>query len=222
MSNGDESHDAPATAGDDSSATAAPPVDKPPVNKKRRYFLIKATTGVAAVGVAGVAVPFIQYWNPSARAKALGAPVTVDVSRLAPGEMLVTAWRGKPVFVLYRDADVLADLEAGVDNLADPDSENSDMQPDFALNSHRSRRPELGVYLGICTHLGCSPKHVVTDNFPGSDTNQGGFFCPCHGSRFDLAGRVQAGFPAPDNLEVPPYRYETESVIVIGELEGAA
>ena len=96
------------------------------------------------------------------------------------------------------------------------------MQPEFAVNAYRSKRPEIGIFLGICTHLGCSPKHVVTDNFPGSGDAQGGFFCPCHGSRFDLAGRVVAGVPAPDNLEVPPYRYESDTVIVIGESEDAA
>ncbi len=218
MSNGDASHDAP--AGD--SASAAPANKVPEVNKKRRYFLIKATSAVAAVGVAGVAVPFVQYWNPSAKAKALGAPVKVDISKIAPGEMLVAAWRGKPIFILLRDQATLDALDEGIGNLADPDSENAEMQPEFAVNSHRSLRPEIGVYLGICTHLGCSPKYVVTDNFPDSGGDQGGFFCPCHGSRFDLAGRVVSAVPAPDNLEVPPYRYETDTLIVIGELEGAA
>lgn len=218
MSSGDVSHDAPASHDSGESQASGS------VNKKRRYFLIKATSAVAAVGAVGVAVPFLQYWSPSARAKALGAPVTVDISKLKPGEMLVAPWRGKPVFLLNRDDATLAALETGIGNLADPDSENGEMQPEFAVNAHRSssKRPEIGVFMGICTHLGCSPKHVVSDNFPGSGDSQGGFFCPCHGSRFDLAGRVVAGFPAPDNLEVPPYRYESDSVIVIGETEGAA
>lgn len=212
MSNGDASPEAPA-AGDLSDTGA--------VNTDRRYFLIGATSVVAGVGVVGAAVPFVRYWSPSAKAKALGAPVKVDISKLNPGDMLspIPAWRGKPVFILSRDPGTIEALEGSDLDLADPNSENPEMQPDFAKNPTRSSRPEIGVYLGICTHLGCSPKLVTTDNF---DSGQGGFFCPCHGSKFDLAGRVGAGYPAPDNLEVPPYRFVSDTVLIIGEEEGAA
>ena len=209
MSNGEASQEAPAAEQEGS------------VNTGRRYFLIGATSAVAGLGAVGVAVPFVRYWNPSAKAKALGAPVKIDISKLNPGEMLspIPAWRGKPVFVMRRTPDVVKALEDNTLDLADPDSQNIEMQPEFAQNPTRSSNPEVGIYLGICTHLGCSPKLVTTDNW---DDGQGGFFCPCHGSKFDLAGRVGAGFPAPDNLEVPPYRFETDSEVVIGEEEGAA
>jgi ubiquinol-cytochrome c reductase iron-sulfur subunit len=204
LSTGDAVHDAPAgqpSIGDGSS---------------RRYFLIQATSVVAAAGAVGAAWPFISYWSPSEKAKALGAPVKIDVSKLAPGEMLspIVAWRGKPVFVVRRDPETLASLETDTDILADPNSEVAEQQPDFAVNSWRSDRKEYGVFLGVCTHLGCSPKYVVTDNF--ADTGQGGFFCPCHGSRFDMAGRVVKGVPAPTNLEVPPYSFQSDTVILIG------
>ena len=169
----------------------------PQRNQSRRYFLIGATSVTAGVGVVGAAVPFVSFWKPSAKAKALGAPVTVDISKLAVGEMLTVAWRGKPVFILSRDAQVVESLENNTLDLADPDSVQP-QQPDFAVNPTRSSKPAIGVYLGICTHLGCSPKLVEADNF---ETGEGGFFCPCHGSTFDLAGRVSAGKPAPTNLE---------------------
>jgi len=182
----------------------------------RRYFFFLATSAVAAVGAVGAAWPFIKYWTPSAKARAAGAPVKIDFSKLAPGEMLspIVAWRGKPIFVVYRDQPSIDALESDASGLADPDSTNLEQQPDFAVNPWRSERPEIGVYVGLCTHLGCSPKYVETDNF--ENTGQGGFFCPCHGSKFDLAGRVVAGVPAPYNLEVPPYRFESDTVIVIG------
>ncbi len=219
MSNGDASHEAPAADSQDG-AEAAPAA----INTKRRYFLIGATSVVAGVGVVGAAVPFVKFWSPSARARAAGAPVKIDFSKLQEGEMLspIPAWRGKPIFVLYRDAESISALESSELDLADANSENPEMQPDYAKNPTRSTRPEIGVYVGICTHLGCSPKFetlVAPGNF---GEGQGGFFCPCHGSRFDLAGRVGAGFPAPDNLEVPPYRFESETVIVIGDEGGAA
>jgi ubiquinol-cytochrome c reductase iron-sulfur subunit len=131
----------------------------------------------------------------------------------------IVAWRGKPIFVVSRDEQTIESLKSDIAELADPDSKNLEQQPGFAVNAWRSAKPEVGVYLGICTHLGCSPKYVVTDNFEAS--GQGGFFCPCHGSKFDLAGRVVKGVPAPDNLEVPPYRFVTDTVIVIGEEGGA-
>ncbi|MEM7080215.1 MAG: ubiquinol-cytochrome c reductase iron-sulfur subunit [Pseudomonadota bacterium] len=190
------------------------------VNTSRRYFLIGATSVAAGVGAVGAAVPFVQYWNPSAKAKALGAPVRIDISKLAPGEMLspIQSWRGKPIFVIYRDAEAVSRLESNIGHLADPGSARP-MQPDYAANPTRSTRPEIGIYIGICTHLGCSPKLVVADNY--ADAPDGGFFCPCHGSRFDLAGRVGTGFPAPDNLEVPPHSFIDDNTIIIGE-EGSA
>ena len=191
------------------------------VNQGRRYFIIGTTGGVASVGIVGAAIPFLQYWQPSAKAKALGAPVRIDISKLRPGEILspILSYRGQPVFVIYRDQEALALLKEDSGRLADPNSESSE-QPDFALNPYRSSRPEIGVFLGICTHLGCSPKHQVANIFPDSD--QGGFFCPCHGSGFDLAGRVAAGVPAPSNLIVPPYRFSSDTEIIVGELEADA
>lgn len=195
-----------------------------PPNAQRRYFLIGLTSAVGAVGVVGAAVPFVKSWVPSARARAAGAPVRIDISKLQPGEMLgpTPAWRGQPVFVLNRTANVLANLETIDADLADPDSDVESQTPEYAKNVHRSRRPEIGVYLGLCTHLGCSPKYqpVVTTD-AGSEW-AGSFFCPCHGSRFDLAGRVAKAVPAPSNLLVPPHSYESENVIVVGEEGGAA
>jgi ubiquinol-cytochrome c reductase iron-sulfur subunit len=188
------------------------------VNKQRRYFLIGATSVVGGLGIVGAAVPFVRSWSPSAKARALGAPVTVDFSRLNPGEMLgpIPAWRGQPVFILYRTPAALETLSKLDASRADPASER-DQQPKYAKNEWRSRRPEIGVYLGLCTHLGCSPKYfpaVVPEPF---DANwQGGFFCPCHGSTFDLAGRVAMNKPAPANLVVPPYSFVSDKVVTIG------
>ena len=200
-------------------------LDPGKVNKQRRYFLIGATTVVGALGVVGAAVPFVASWKPSARARALGAPVTIDISKLRPGEILgpTPAWRGKPVFVVYRDADAVGRLEQENDKLADPNSENADQQPGYAKNSTRSKRPEIGIYLGLCTHLGCSPKyHGEVQPQPFDANWQGGFFCPCHGSAFDLAGRVVKGVPAPDNLPVPPHEFVSDTVVVIGQDEETA
>jgi len=188
------------------------------VNAGRRRFLIGATSVVGAAGAVGAAVPFVKSWLPSARARALGAPIKVDISKLRPGEMLgpIPAWRGKPIFVVRRTPEALELMIALDPQLADPASEQP-MQPTYATNAHRSRDPEVGVLLGLCTHLGCSPKFygkVEPKSF--DDRWKGGFFCPCHGSKFDLAGRVYKGVPAPTNLEVPPYSYETDTVIVIG------
>ena len=214
MSDGDVSHGDPHGSGTGSD-------DQSSVNTGRRYFLIGATSTVAGLGVVGAAVPFVKYWSPSAKARALGAPVKIDFSKLQPGEMLspIQAWRGKPVFLLYRDEATVAALEENPNDLADPDSDGA-MQPDYAKNATRSTRPEIGIYIGICTHLGCSPQYVVVDNF--ADSGTGGFFCACHGSKFDLAGRVGTGFPAPDNLEVPPHRFVSDTVVIIGEEEGAS
>ncbi|MEM9624080.1 MAG: ubiquinol-cytochrome c reductase iron-sulfur subunit [Pseudomonadota bacterium] len=200
-----------------SDASQDAPAAESSINSSRRYFLIGATSVAAGLGVVGAAVPFISYWKPSAKARAAGAPVTVDISKLIVGEMLTVAWRGKPIFIIKRDEPTVAALESSDLDLADPDSDQP-QQPEYAKNGTRSMRPDIGLYLGICTHLGCSPKLVEADNF---DDGSGGFFCPCHGSKFDLAGRVGAGFPAPTNLEVPPYRFDSDTVITIG-LEGAA
>jgi len=200
-------------------------LDPEAVNKERRYFLIGASLVTGAVGAGFAAVPFVRSWAPSAKARAAGAPVTVDISKLRPGEMLgpTPAWRGKPVFVVSRDEAAVARLQENDDSLADPLSENTEMQPDYAQNSWRARRPELGIYLGLCTHLGCSPKyHGEIKPEPFDPNWQGGFFCPCHGSRFDLAGRVASGLPAPDNLEVPPHYYASDTIVVIGLDEEAA
>lgn len=188
------------------------------VNESRRRFLIGATSAVGAVGVVGAAVPFVKSWTPSARARALGAPIKVDISKLKPGEMLgpIPAWRGKPVFVLRRTPKALELMRQLDAQLTDPHSEE-DQQPEYARNEYRSRDPEIGVLLGLCTHLGCSPKYYgAVQPEPFDPQWKGGFFCPCHGSRFDLAGRVFSGVPAPTNLEVPPYSYESDTVIIIG------
>ena len=192
------------------------------INKGRRNFLIGATTTVGAAGVVGVAVPFLGSWNPSAKALAAGAPVKIDIGKLQPGEMLgpIPAWRDRPIFVVRRTEAMLTELTKNVSRLADPKSAEP-QQPTYAQNDTRSIKPELLVLVGICTHLGCSPKTWPLVEPTDFDPNwQGGFYCPCHGSKFDLAGRVYSGVPAPTNLEVPPYRYESDSVIVIGEDEG--
>jgi ubiquinol-cytochrome c reductase iron-sulfur subunit len=200
-------------------------IDTSKINKQRRYFLIGATAAVGALGVVGAAVPFVASWKPSAKARALGAPVTIDISKLRPGEMLgpTPAWRGQPIFVIYRTEEMVERLREDNPDLADPDSANVVMQPMYAVNDTRSIRPEIGVYVGLCTHLGCSPKYYgEVQPQPFAQDWQGGFFCPCHGSRFDLAGRVERNMPAPDNLPVPPYHYVSDNVLLIGEDEGVA
>jgi ubiquinol-cytochrome c reductase iron-sulfur subunit len=181
-------------------------------DNNRRRFLTAATVVVGAVGTAVVAVPFLSSWSPSARAKTAGAPVQADISKLEPGQQIIVKWRGKPVWVVRRDADALATLPKVVDQLRDPESESS-IQPEYSRNETRSRKPEILIMVGICTHLGCSPTYrpEITADF------QGGFFCPCHGSKFDFAGRVYQGVPAPTNLTVPPHYYVSDGVIVIGE-----
>ena len=184
----------------------------------RRYLLL-ATSAVTAVGTAAASVPFVRSWTPSAKARALGAPIRVDISKLLPGEMLgpVPAWRGQPIFVLNRTSEAIARLNEYSRNLADSESKNSD-QPEYARNATRSIRPEIGIYVGLCTHLGCSPKYYGEVRPQTFATNwQGGFFCPCHGSRFDLAGRVEKNLPAPTNLPVPPYQFLSETILLIGE-----
>ena len=185
----------------------------------RRNFLIGANLVVGSVGVAGLAVPFVGSWNPSARALAAGAPIKVDVSKLGPGEILgpIPAWRDKPIFVIKRSEEMLKKLNLQNDRLADPESERL-QQPVYAKNETRSIRRDVIVLVGLCTHLSCSPKFRPAVQPESFDPNWvGGFYCPCHGSKFDLAGRVYAGVPAPSNMEVPPHYFESDSVVVIGE-----
>jgi ubiquinol-cytochrome c reductase iron-sulfur subunit len=187
------------------------------VNTGRRQFLTAATSAVGVAGAVGIAVPFVGSWNPSAKAKAAGAPVKADISKIEPGQMVVVEWRGKPVYVMRRTEAQLAELPLLNGYLKDPDSEIS-AQPDYITGVDRSIRPEILVLVGLCTHLGCAPKfrpEVGVADF-GGDKWQGGFFCPCHGSTFDLSGRVYSGVPAPSNLEVPPYSFISDNVIVIG------
>jgi ubiquinol-cytochrome c reductase iron-sulfur subunit len=194
------------------------------INEPRRNFLIGATSVIGLAGVVGVAIPFIGSWNPSAKALAAGAPIRVDISRMEPGDILgpIPAWRDKPVFIVKRTDEMLAGLNSKTSRLADPDS-LEDQQPEYARNESRSIRPDVLVLIGICTHLGCSPKfkpEVAPQEFDPEWV--GGFYCPCHGSKFDMSGRVYSGVPAPTNLEVPPYYYEDDSVLVIGEDKGVA
>ncbi len=186
------------------------------VNKGRRRFLLGATSAVGAVGVVGVAVPFVASWNPSAKARAAGAPARADISKLEPGQQMTIEWRGKPVWVVHRTPEMIANVEKLNDQVADPNSEVP-QQPEYVTGVLRSIKPEYAVMIGICTHLGCSPTYrpEVAPADLGDDW-LGGFFCPCHGSRFDLAGRVYKSVPAPVNLEVPPYKYESDTTIVIG------
>jgi ubiquinol-cytochrome c reductase iron-sulfur subunit len=189
------------------------------VNKSRRRFLIGSTSLVSAAGAVGAAVPFVGSWQPSAKALAAGAPITIDIGRLNPGELLgpMPAWRGQPIFVMRRDETTLESLRSNLDHLADPQSENANQQPAYAQNEFRSRKPELMILVGICTHLGCSPQLFAQVQPQDFDPEwKGGFFCPCHGSMFDLAGRVFRGVPAPSNLRVPPHYYVNDNVIVIG------
>jgi ubiquinol-cytochrome c reductase iron-sulfur subunit len=190
------------------------------LDRNRRHFLTVATavTGVAGAGLA--AIPFISSLKPSARAQALGAPVEVPIGSMQPGEMLRVLWRGRLVFVLRRTEEMLSRLTENVDVLRDPDSAEVDQQPDYAVNDTRSVRPEYLVVEGSCTHLGCAPLEDF-DVRPAEGWG-GGFFCPCHGSKFDLAGRVYKGVPAPTNLRVPPHRFVRDDLILIGQDLGAA
>jgi ubiquinol-cytochrome c reductase iron-sulfur subunit len=195
------------------------------VDPRRRRFLTIATTGMGLVGTGFVATPFVLSMTPSARAKAAGAPVEVDISKIEPGQLLTVEWRGKPVWILRRTPDMLKSLPEGEKHLADPASKVTDQQPAYTQNPTRSIKPELLVLVGICTHLGCSPSVKLkagADSGLGDDW-AGGFFCPCHGSKFDLAGRVYKGVPAPTNLVVPPHSYLSATRLSIGvDQKGAA
>ena len=198
------------------------------VDRDKRRILTLLTTGVGAIGVGFAATPFVLSMTPSSRARAAGAPVEVDISKLEPGQMMTVEWRGKPVWLVRRTKEMLDTLPALTDQLADPESKNADQQPGYAKNTGRSRKPELLVLVGICTHLGCSPsqKFQVGPASGMGDDWTGGFFCPCHGSKFDLAGRVFKGVPAPTNLVVPPYVYLSDTRVLIGlvgdDTKGAA
>lgn len=187
------------------------------VNKGRRRLLIGATSAVGAVGAVGAAVPFVASWNPSAKAKTAGAPVKVDISKLEPGQQAVVKWRGKPVWIVKRGEEALANLPKLDSNMQDPNS-NASEQPTYVPNTPvRAIRDDIAVLVGICTHLGCSPTYrpEIAPADLGEDW-VGGYYCPCHGSRFDLSGRVMNGSPAPSNLVIPPHHYESDNVIIVG------
>jgi ubiquinol-cytochrome c reductase iron-sulfur subunit len=182
----------------------------------RRKFLAQATTTVGVLGAAFASVPFIESWLPSERARALGGPITLDSSKLEPGQMTIVTWRRKPIYVVRRSTQMLARLGDHDRDLKDPRSLDSS-QPAYADNAYRARRPDLFVAVGICTHLGCLPKaRFLPGMAPMGPGWPGGFFCPCHGSRFDLAGRVFDGSPASVNLVIPPYGFRTDEILVIG------
>ena len=193
-----------------------------PVDNDRRRFLTAAATVVGGAGAAAAAVPFVATMTPSAKTRAIGAPVEIDISGLKPGGRIIEKWQGKPVWVLRRTEEMLADISAQNAALSDPES-GASAQPDYAKNEFRARKAEFLVVLGICTHLGCSPIYILkdADNSPAADW-KGGFFCPCHGSRFDLAGRVFKGVPAPTNLVIPPYKFLSPDKLLVGDDSGAA
>ncbi len=211
----------------DAGETPAAPVEQSissdNIDTGRRRMLSTGAAVVGGVGALALVTPMLASMSPSERAKAAGAPVEADISKLLPGQLLTVEWRGKPVWIVNRTAEALASLDAVKGELRDPDSAE-EQQPAYAQNATRSIKPEMLVMVGICTHLGCSPTYrpEIAPADLGADW-QGGFFCPCHGSKFDFAGRVYSGVPAPTNLEVPPYKYLSDSLIVIGvDQEGAA
>lgn len=186
------------------------------VSQGRRRFLIGATAAVGGVGVVGAAVPFVASWNPSAKAEAAGAPVTVNISKIEPGQQVTVEWRGMPVWLIRRTDEMLSNIEKLNDKVKDPQSE-SPQQPPYVEGILRSLKPEIAVLVGICTHLGCVPSYrpeVAPADL--GDEWLGGLFCPCHGTRYDMAGRVYKAQPAPLNLQVPPYRYDDDETLTIG------
>ncbi len=191
------------------------------VDHGRRHFLTVATVVTGGVGALLAATPFVMSFKPSARARALGAAIQVDISRLEPGAMMTVEWRGKPVWIVSRPPEVLARL-AGIEGVLRDPASDEPQQPSYARNTHRSVRPEIAVLIGVCTHLGCAPVYRPEAGSPdiGADW-PGGFYCPCHGSKFDMAGRVWAGVPAPLNLPVPPHRSVTDTLLIIGNDAGA-
>jgi ubiquinol-cytochrome c reductase iron-sulfur subunit len=195
--------------------------DEPGIDESRRKFLTVATSATAAVGVVFAATPFVASWRPSERARAMGAPVEFDFSRLEPGQMVTLVWRKQPIYIVRRTAESVQALARNDALLKDPKSADSD-QPAYAKNEMRSRRADLLVLVATCTHLGCLPKqHFQPGDAEISADWPGGFFCPCHGSKFDLAGRVMNGSPASVNLRIPPYMFKNDSTLVIGQDDGA-
>lgn len=197
--------------------------DSNTVDHKRRRMLVAGTAGVGVVGAAAFAAPLLASWMPSARAKAAGAPVEVNISKIEDGQLVRVIWRGKPVWLIKRSPETLADLASNEELLADPSS-SAPQQPSYATNEARSIKPEMMIAIGICTHLGCSPTYIPEIGSASSmGANwQGGFFCPCHGSSFDMAGRVFKNVPAPTNLLVPPHFYKSDDLVLIGEDGGSA
>lgn len=185
------------------------------INNGRRRFLTATTSVVGGIGAVAIAIPFIKSWNPSEKAKAAGAPVKVNISKLADGQMIRVEWRGKPVWIVRRSEAVLQQLTAHDKQLRDPTSDEP-QQPNYAQNAHRSLKPEIFLAVGICTHLGCSPTYLPKSFNDQVSGIAAGFFCPCHGSTFDMAGRVFAGVPAPLNLVVPPHQFLDDDTILIG------
>lgn len=185
------------------------------VNQTRRKFLTTATSLTAGIGLVGLSIPFAKSWNPSAKAREAGAPVEADFSKVEPGRMITVKWRGKPVWILRRTEANLENLGESehLDTLRDPDSNVISQQPDYTKNEYRSIRPEYLVVIGICTHLGCIPNYVPEGR---EDFSHSLYFCPCHGSKYDLAGRVFKGVPAPTNLVIPPHQYLSDNVVIIG------
>lgn len=192
-----------------------------PVDTGRRRFLTAATAVVGGAGAVAVAVPFIKSWNPSAKAKAAGAPVEVNISKVEPGQLIRVEWRGKPVWVVRRTEAVINELPTHDDKLRDPASAEM-QQPDYAANPLRSIKPEYFIAVGICTHLGCSPTYLPDSFGEQVEGVTSGFFCPCHGSKFDMAGRVFQGVPAPLNLVIPPHQYVNDGTVIIGVDKGVA
>ncbi|MEZ5544752.1 MAG: ubiquinol-cytochrome c reductase iron-sulfur subunit [Lysobacteraceae bacterium] len=193
------------------------------VDTGRRRFLTATTAVVGGAGAAMAAIPFLKTLQPSARAKVAGAPVTEDISKLEVGQRLLSQWRGQPIWIIRRTPEQLAALPQQDGRLRDPNSDNPEQQPEYAKNPYRSIKPEILVLVGTCTHLGCSPTffpELVPEPFDSEW--KGGFYCPCHNSRFDLAGRVYQSVPAPTNLKVPPYRFLDDNHIEIGVDQGAA
>jgi len=194
----------------------------PGVDPARRRFLTLATSGVGAVGVGFVAWPFLASLKPSERAKALGAPVVVDIAALEEGQKLNVAWRGKPVWIIKRTPEMVASLSKVTAKLADPECKEA-QQPEYIKGEARAIKPEVLVMVGSCTHLGCSPTFRPDRPAPDIEADwEGGFYCPCHGSKFDLSGRVYKNVPAPINLKVPPYRFASDTTVVVGEDPTAA
>ncbi len=187
------------------------------IDYAKHRFLIITTSTIGLIGVVATAIPFLKSWEPSAQARALGGPVEVDIGKLEAGAMMRVEWRGQPIYIVNRTAQMLATLDRDAAMLRDPNSNNTDQQPEYAKNEVRSIKPEYLVVIGVCTHLGCAPmaRFQPGDRDLGASW-PGGFYCPCHGSKFDLAGRVCKDVPAPSNLKIPPYRYRDAITLIVG------